>query len=274
MAPSARARLAAIALVVLAPAAAPLAAQERPLLAADVGVHSAYVWRGISLTNRPVVQPAVSLSLPAFGGAWTVGGFASIEPARYDGLRDLSQSGGAAAMDVAEYDAWLEYGRSVGPMALTLGATTYRFPNASGSTAASNTVEAYGTVALAVPLSPTVGVWYDVDAVRGAYVEASVSHDVHALLAVPLTVGAAAGFNAGQELTLDPAQLANFAERGMTHAALSLSSSLGVGPIAVEPAAHVVFARDAATRLAEPGRERGTKLWFGTTLSWASGARR
>lgn len=270
MAPSLRSLLAAGAPIVAAAlvTAAPLAAQDRPALTADVGLHSAYVWRGVSVTNRPVVQPELALSLPSFGGAWTVGAFASIEPGRYDGLTDISESGDDAAVDVAEVQAWLEYGRAVGPVELTFGATAYRFPNENGTTSESNTVEAYGALALAVPLSPSVAVWYDVDRVRGAYVEAAVSQDTRVLLVVPLTVGAAVGFNAGQELSLDPEQLANFAENGITHTALSLSSSFGMGPIAVRPAAHVVFGRDVATRISEPGVERGTKFWFGTTLSW------
>jgi hypothetical protein len=248
--------------------AAPLAAQSGPSLEANVGVHSAYVWRGINVTNRPVVQPELALSLPSFGGALTAGAFASVEPGRYDGLRDLSESGDDAAVDVAEYQLWLEYGRGLGPVEVALGATTYRFPNDAGLTSTSNTSEVYGTVALAIPLRPSVGVWYDVDKVRGAYVEAAVSYDTRLFLVVPVTVGAAAGFNAGQEISFDTDELANFAERGMTHTELSLSSSFGVGRLTVTPSAQAIFGRDVATRLIEPGRESDAKYRIGATIGW------
>ena len=248
-------------------AAAPAAAQA-PSLAASVGVHSAYVWRGTSVTNRPVVQPEVALSLPSFGGALSLGAFASIEPGRYDGLRDLSESGDDAAVDVAEYQLWLEYGRGLGPLEVALGATSYRFPNDAGLTSLSNTSEVYGTATLAIPLRPSVGVWYDVDKVKGAYVEAALSYDTRLFLVLPVTVGAAAGFNAGQEIDFDSDELANFAERGLTHTEVSLSSSFGIGSLSVTPSAQAIFGRDLATRLVEPGRESDAKYRFGATLRW------
>src|SRR3989442_1778908 len=60
----------------------------------------------------------------------------------------------------------------------TLGATGYYFPNDLGFTKDFNTIELYGKVGLSVPLSPKFSAWYDVDKVKGLYVEGSISHTI------------------------------------------------------------------------------------------------
>jgi hypothetical protein len=71
---------------------------------ADLGIYSAYVWRGLSLTNRPVLQPDLWLSLPVGGnGSITVGGWSSIDIGKYDNpTKDISEGGGNAGPDLTE----------------------------------------------------------------------------------------------------------------------------------------------------------------------------
>ena len=59
-------------------------------------------------------------------------------------------------------------------------------------------MEIYGKLALETPLSPKVSVYYDVDKIKGLYVEGSISHSVAASEKVSVDLGALAGFNAGQ----------------------------------------------------------------------------
>jgi hypothetical protein len=71
--------------------ATPVTAQVT--IGADAALNSAYNWRGLSLTNKPVIQPDLWLS--AYG--FTAGVWANIEPTKYDGATDISETGGRAA---------------------------------------------------------------------------------------------------------------------------------------------------------------------------------
>jgi len=65
-------------------------ARAQPSLTADLGLNSQYIWRGVTSTNRFVVQPTLTLTLPVRGLAFSAGAWGNIEPIRYDGPRDIS----------------------------------------------------------------------------------------------------------------------------------------------------------------------------------------
>ena len=255
----------------LLPAAEPVAAQVS--VTADAGLLSAYVWRGVSLTNQAVAQPDLYLTIPAGGGAATVGAWASVDLGRYDGASELSEGGGIAAPDLTELDLWAEYGHPLGTgLKGTAGVLSYLYPNAAGLTNAANrTVEIYGKLeATALPLSPRVGAWYDVGKVDGAYLEAGVSQPVSAIGGFPITLGALAGFSAGQGINeADPGEVANFDHDGFTHLDLSATGALPVGAVTISPSVHLYVLNDDFTRLTEPGRQRDVKAWAGVTLTWS-----
>jgi hypothetical protein len=70
-------------------------------LGADAAFNSAYVWRGLSLTNNFVIQPDLYLTFPISSTALTVGGWANIEPSKYDEVPDdISEGGGLAGPDL------------------------------------------------------------------------------------------------------------------------------------------------------------------------------
>lgn len=239
---------------------------------ADMGILSSYVWRGLTLTNRPVAQPDVYLTFPAGGASVTVGGWANIDLGQYDDAGShLSESGGLSAFNVAEIDPWAEISVPVGKVTLTGGALVYVFPNDAGFTSSSNTVELYAKAALDAPLSPKLGVWYDVDKVNGAYLEASLAHALPLGGATSLSLAALAGFNAGQSLPGQPgsSDLASFQDDGFTHLDLSAGVPLGVGAVAVTPAVHLVVGGDEFTRTTSPGSAHDVKLWGGATISWS-----
>src|SRR5262245_561460 len=72
--------------------AAPARAQT---VGADLGLYSSYVWRGLSLTNKPVMQPDVYVTFPAGKASLTVAAWANIDLRRYDDPEnDISESGG------------------------------------------------------------------------------------------------------------------------------------------------------------------------------------
>lgn len=269
MVPTSR-RPAAVAIALLL-AGAPAAAQVS--VTADAGFYNAYIWRGVSLTNQFVAQPDLYLSLPAGGGSAVLGGWSSVELGRYDGLDDLSEGGGVSSLDLTEIDLWAEYGHPIGSnLAGTAGVLTYLFPNAAGLTNSANrTVEVYGKLqATGIPLAPKLAAWYDVDKVKGAYLEASVGQAVSAIPGFPITFGALAGFSAGQGVnSSDPTQVANFADDGFTHLDLSATGALAAGPVTIAPTVHFYVLHDEFTKVTRPGRTRDVKAWAGLTLTWS-----
>ena len=100
--------------------ATPAAAQVT--VGADLGLFSDYVWRGITYTNKFVLQPDVYLTIPTGPASFTAGGWFNIEPGKYDGATDISESGGESSFDVAEFDWWGEFNYPYQKANFTLGA--------------------------------------------------------------------------------------------------------------------------------------------------------
>ena len=120
------ATLAAIGTIAIA---VPAEAQE---VGADLGLFSSYVWRGLSLTNKPVAEPDLYVSFPAGKASVTIGGWANIDLGKYDDqANDISESGGLSAFNFAEFDPYAEIGFAVGKATLTGGVTAYIYPNNS-----------------------------------------------------------------------------------------------------------------------------------------------
>jgi uncharacterized protein (TIGR02001 family) len=248
-------------------------ASAQVTVGADVGIFSQYVWRGLTLTSKPVAQPDLYLSLPIGTGSITAGGWGNVELGQYDDTDDISEGGGSAGPDLTEFDWWAEYGNTLGKATYALGVTGYVYPNDFGLTSDNNTLEIYGKLAFANVLSPRINAYYDVDEINGLYVEGAVGYDVPLSEAISLTFGALAGFNAGQGINeSDPNESANFNESGFTHFDLSVASSFGAGAISITPVIHFQLSGDDFTKVNDLSNlDESTKIWFGVTLSWASG---
>lgn len=235
----------------------------------DAAVFSSYVWRGLTLTNKPVLQPDAYVTIPVGPASITAGGWFNIDIGKYDDPNDdISESGGTSAFNVAEFDWWGEISVPAGPATLTGGVTGYRFPNNAGLTKISNTVEVYGKLALDFPaLNPKVNAYYDVDKVKGLYIEGSISHGFP-IGASSLTLGALAGWTGGQELGTDASF--NFQDNGLTHVDLFASTSFSAGPISIAPSFHGVITNDDLTKITKPtATSTDFKIWGGVTLSWS-----
>jgi hypothetical protein len=263
------------------------AAQAQVTVGADGYLYSSYVWRGLSLTNKPVLEPDVYVTIPAGQASFTAGGWFSFDLGKYDNLNDdISESGGLSAFNLAEFDWWGEVSYPVGKATLTGGATGYIYPNKLDNkpatfeptpgllTKANNTVEIYGKIAFDTPLSPKINAYYDVDKIKGLYVEGSVSHSIPASEKVSVTLGALAGFNAGQDADLDAndvpqAEFFNFQDNGFTHLDLSVGVPLTAGVFSITPAAHFVINGDEFTKVTSPTKTHDVKFWGGVTISWS-----
>jgi hypothetical protein len=267
-----RANVLGAALVVagLVATAVPVAAQT---VGADLGLFSSYVWRGLSLTNKPVAQPDLYVTFPAGQASITLGGWANIDLGKYDDEdHDFSESGGLSAFNFAEFDPWAEVSFPAGSKTtLTAGATAYIYPNDAGLTSEANTVEIYAKAAFDVPLSPKLAVWYDVDKIKGAYFEGSVSHTLPASEKVSVVLGALAGFSAGQGVPDDvnSDESFNFADDGFTHLDISAGVPFSAGVFSFTPALHLVLNGDDFVKATSPTTESDAKLWGGVTISWS-----
>ena len=171
----------------------------------------------------------------------------------------------------------------MGKATLTGGVTAYIYPNSQGLTSDFNTVEIYGKAAFDVPLSPKVSLYYDVDKIKGAYIEGSISHSLAASEKVSIDLGALAGFSAGQGADLDAAGIPqadffNFEGNGLTHLDLSAGVPLTAGILSITPVLHFVINSDDATKVTSLDKVTGlpnskdVKLWGGVSISWSNAA--
>ena len=251
---------------------APLAGQV--VLTTDAGAFNNYTWRGVTMTNKLVVQPDAYLSVPGAGGAAVIGVWGNIDAGQYDDpVNDFSEGGGTGPWDATEIDVWAEYGHPLGTTFTgTMGGLLYLFPNESGLTNEANqTFEVYGKLqATGLPLAPKVSAFYDVAKVDGLYLETTLTHTLQAIKGFPLTFGALAGWSAGQAVNQnDPSEIANFSENGLTHLDFSATGALAAGPVVLAPTAHLLVANDEFTKFTKPGVTNDVKGWVGLTLTWS-----
>jgi hypothetical protein len=239
----------------------------------DAPVFSSYVWRGVSLTNKPVFQPDLYLTFAIGKASLTGGGWVNVDIGKYNktSTTDISESGGTSAFNLAEFDPWAELGIPAGPATITLGGIGYLYPNKNCGaclTKDNNTWEVYGKVELDSPLAPKLSAYYDVDKVKGLYVEGSVAHDFKLGPSFSLTLGALAGWTGGQEAS--STEPGNFAAKGLTHVDLSAGTSFSAGALSIAPAIHGVITNDDYTKITKPNATNtGFKVWGGVTLSWS-----
>ena len=264
-----RPKLLGAAVLVVALLASARTARAQATVGADLGLFSGYVWRGVSLTNRPVGQPNLYVAVPAGNASVSFGGWANVDLGRYNDADDFSQSGGVSSLNLSEFDPWAEVSVPVGKATLTGGVVGYVFPNDFGATDDFNTWEVYGKVGLGVPLSPELAVYYDFDKVNGAYFEGSVGHSLPLGSSLSLNLGALAGLSAGQAESDSPDELNNFFENGFTHLDLSAGVPFSAGIFSITPVIHFLVNGDEITKFTSPGDESDVKLWGGLTVSWS-----
>ena len=273
-----RARVGGAAFVLIGALAGAAPSHAQAAFGVDLDLFSSYVWRGITYTNKPVAEPAVWVSFPAGNASVTVGGWSNIDLGKYDDTADdLSLSGGTSAFNISEFDPYAEVSFSAGKATLTGGVTAYIFPNDldaapnGGLDSESNTVEIYGKVGLDTPLSPELSIYYDVDKIKGAYIEGAVSHSLAASENISIDLGALAGFSAGQGVSDDPDESFNFADDGFTHLDLSAGVPFTAGIFSITPVIHLVITGDDATKITSPTNiDTGAKLWGGLSFSWSN----
>ena len=244
----------------------PVRLQGQTVLGADASVLSANVWRGLTFTNRPVLQPDFFAGYTHRRMTWTAGLWSNVELGQYDGSSELSQGGGRSSLDLTEIDWWVEGSRRVGSAALTGGLTGYHYPNPAGMPSSNNTLELYARAAAAGPLNPRLSLFWDVDAYQGVYAEVGLSHRVPLNRRLGLDLAARVGAATG--LAPSAGDRSRYARNGLTHLDFSASTSLIAGGITWTPVVHLVVASDPRVRITSPGERHDVKVWFGLRAGW------
>jgi hypothetical protein len=241
-------------------------------IGAQVDLFSSYVWRGVSLTNKPVLQPDLWASFPAGNASVTVGGWANIDIGKYDGDDDISESGGLSAFNFAEFNPYAEVSFGTGKATLTGGIIGYFYPNDTdnGLNSDFNTWEVYGKVGFDVPFAPEISLYYDIDKVNGAYLEAAGSHSLPLGENHTLDLGALVGLNAGQNFEEDSEDFANFNDNGLTHFDVSAGVPLTAGVFSITPVLHFQISIDEATKVTSLDDDSDVKLWGGVSIGWSN----
>ena len=177
-----------IAIAGQAAAVAAPAPVQGPTANVAVPVLSAYVWRGIVVTDKPVVQPNATISSHGFSlNTW----------ANYNLTDAYSKE---SENEFSEVDLTLSYSRAVGPVTLGASYAEYLYPHqtligADGTaSAAPGTREVQASVSFtSVPLTPTLTLVRDIDEIGGFYASLAFSQS----FSLSDKVGLALGFSTG-----------------------------------------------------------------------------
>ena len=258
-------------------ALAPESAAAQAEVGAQLDLFSAYVWRGLSLTNKPVAQPSAYVSFPAGNASVTLGGWATVDIGDYDDPEDDISEGGGGSFNLTEFDPYAEVAFSAGKATITGGVTGYFYPNDltdesnGGLDSDANTWEIYGKVGFEeVPLAPEIAIYYDIDAIKGAYIQGSVGHTVPLNEKLGLELGGAVGFSAGQGVSENADESANFFDDGLTHVDFSAGLPLTAGVLSITPVVHFQISSDEFTKFNSPSNpDEDFKIWGGVSIGWS-----
>ncbi len=247
----------------------------------DLTVPNRYVWRGITRSQGWAVQPSAFLGTGGVRDSLRAGLWMSLDlkGRRPDQLSDR----GPGRAGLTETNLWVHYQREQGSVSLALGSISYRFRN-DGPLARRNrswnTTELYASVqARGTRPALRLEAWWDVDRVRGGYLEGSggvpVLGNIEGTPFWAIYLRALAGYSAGQERNRGrPSEMAYFTSAGLTHALFSVSSNVAIPGVKIrqvgEGAALLVdfnaqVNRDRATKVtnaAAPPAEKRIKFWL------------
>ncbi len=120
-----------------------------------------YIWRGQNISDDPVYQPGVSMTM----GGLTAALWGNLETTKIN-----NNSG-----EFTEYDWALDYSGDVPGVegvGYSVGVINYYFPSLE------DTTEVYWGFAFDLPLSPSVTVYHDVDDIKGTYASFGLGHSI------------------------------------------------------------------------------------------------
>ncbi len=243
----------------------------------DTGLHSQYVWRGITRRNAWVSQTD-GFAAYRFGKFYlTAGGWIDVELTRADERIDEDLGYG---MRLGELNFWSELSLSPAPWSFAVGYTQYEFPDKTRAARVGNTVadtkEIYGRIGFSCDLELSAALFYDIDEIDGGYAEFEANYNLPVFpLGIPvLRIGSLAGVNLSQ----GGPPPAYFNGSGVTHWGLFAEAQLSVGISGVNfyalPSVHMQRNVDDATKRESRdifNPDNNVKWRFSMTLTWHRG---
>ena len=260
-------------LVTAPPVAAQLSART------DVSTSGRYVWHGISRAAGLVAQPSLAIGLRVHRVSLESGAVLHYELDRVS-TGELSETG-AGGRRLGEEDLWGRASLLVGPTRLDAGVVRYVFrgdPAQGGLGPTRNTTEVYGALSVTSRyVNPSLEAGWDVERVRGAFLRAAFDLPVLGWPFPPYAfafVQGDMGLNVGQgPNAARPAELANFAGRGITHIGLGVGAEIrgrrvsGIGWATLAVGVRSQLNIDDATRFNGTGRNRDFSAWLWTGIT-------
>lgn len=165
------------------------AENSAPLSASiTVPVYSAYVWRGIVVTDGTVIQPNATLSKNGFSlNTWS----------NYNLTDHYSDE---TKHEISEVDFTLSYGKAIGPVTISAAFAEYVYPHQTVLDSNENGRAASGTreiqISAGIPdllLSPTLTIVRDIDEIKGFYASLALSQNLPLTRDLALILGLSAG---------------------------------------------------------------------------------
>lgn len=237
--------------------ALPVGARAQVSIATSADVLSGYHWRGLTFTNRPVLQPSITVAAARGGSALSLTAWSNVEPGKYKGARELSALHGEGGF--TELDFVLSGTHTLGKATFTAGAQTFLFATPTQGDAVPHTVEVLAGLAWDGRFSPRVTWYQDVASVSGSYIEAGLGLTVPGLSG--LTLAGTAGVSLNER---------GYYERdGLTHLQLDARWPLQLRGAGFTPVLGVIHALDPVTRQAGPTALHSWKPYGGFNVSWA-----
>ena len=212
---------------------------------ADVTWMSNYIWRGLRLSDKSVVQPSAGITYEGVSfGLWS----------NYD----------ADTHEGNETDLTLSYGRPVGPVNVEAGVIYYALDGLP------DTQEVYLGLGMDVLLSPSVTLYYDYNEGSGAFMEVGVSHSFALPKEMSLDLGALVGINFNNEVMGRDKDGDDFSD--FYNGDINVSLSIPVGPLTVAPKVGYAFAlsddaKDVFEAADMTGEEKSSYAYGGLSVS-------
>jgi hypothetical protein len=144
---------------------------------ASLDIYSSYMWRGFELHEDVAIQPSVGITYGGFGAnLWS----------------DINADTG----EITETDVTVTYAFSKDMFGFDIGYIFY------GLEGIDETQELYIAVSYDTLLSPSLTLYYDFDEGDGAFIVASVGHDIAVNQDIAVSLGASMSYNAESEYAI------------------------------------------------------------------------
>jgi hypothetical protein len=240
-------------------------AQLSARIGAEFGFASGYLDRGVIRTNEPVIQPGLTIGLPAGSGGITLGLWATVQPVGYSSSEYFSMAPGEKSPNVTEIRPSLELSQPIGQASFAFKATFQMFPNTIGLTKDANTLDLASTLALGrLPFEPALTVAYDLGAISGPYLEGRLRQTVKLTKGAAMSVTGRAGWAIEQQVDSAPAAFSPYHRNGFTHLDLTVGANLGVAGASITPYLTYTYVPSPA---AGSTYQRRDMLIFGTSVA-------